>query len=165
MRRDMQIERLEVWPLAAEQQVLEIGAAAPIEADNLAIDHGVLRLDWVRTFLAQVRPLLECARYATQLAVMPIDVRQSARPVVLQLEAPVRVIGGFGQATSASDEWLGRHPLQLLSLAVRHIHCSVRPAETVNGENQARDLNVTVSRRRPEVHSRSAPARAIYGYG
>ena len=86
-----QIERLEVWPLAAEQQVLEIAAAAPIEADDLAIDYGVLRLDWVRTIFTQLRPLLEgVAVTRPQLGVMPIDVRQSAKPVVLHIEEPVR---------------------------------------------------------------------------
>jgi hypothetical protein len=43
-----------------------------------------LRLDRVRKFLTQLRPLLECVAVTRpQLAVMPIDVRQSAKPVVL----------------------------------------------------------------------------------
>ena len=54
-----QIDRIEVGPLAPEQQALEVAAPSRIQAHDLSVDHRIVRLDRVRELLTKVRPVLE----------------------------------------------------------------------------------------------------------
>ena len=53
------IEHIKVRPLAAEQQLVEVGAAVRLQAADLAIEHRGVGADSVRDFLCDLRPLSE----------------------------------------------------------------------------------------------------------
>jgi methionine-rich copper-binding protein CopC len=94
-----QIERVEVRPLATEQQALEVAAAARIQADDLSVDHRVVRSDGVREFLTELRPVLEGVAVARhEVTVVSVDVGERSEAVVLHLEEPVRMVERLREA-------------------------------------------------------------------
>jgi hypothetical protein len=66
----------------------------------------------------------------SQLAVMPIDVREGAKAIVFDFVDPLGMIEGFGQADERHRaEWLGAMPLTLTAEQCRcqaHPFCSQR---------------------------------------
>jgi len=91
-----QIEREEVRPVAPEQQVVEVAATVRVEADDLAVEHGIGRADGVRDLGLEDAVLGEDVAAARhQAAMMPVDVCERPEPVVLQFEQAVAVIKRF----------------------------------------------------------------------
>jgi hypothetical protein len=82
-----QIERVEVGPLAPEQQALEVAPSSRVQVDDLSVDHRVVCLGGVREFFAELRPVLENVPVARhEVAVVTVDVGEGSEPVVLHLE-------------------------------------------------------------------------------
>ena len=54
-----QIERVEIRPLTAEHQPVEIRSAVRVQAADLSIEHRALAAHRVRHFLTKLRPGLE----------------------------------------------------------------------------------------------------------
>ena len=75
-----QIERVEVGPLAPEQQALEVAAPSRVQADDLSVYHGVVRSDRVRQFLTELRPVFEGVPVARhEVAVVSVSMWARAR--------------------------------------------------------------------------------------
>jgi len=100
-----QVEGVEVGPLPAEQQSLEIAPPPSVEADDFAIEHAVVCLHRVRQLLAEPRAVLERVPISgAQLAVMTVDVGERAETVVFHLEQPV---GGSRKGSGMPTRGMG----------------------------------------------------------
>ena len=89
------IERIEVWPLAPKEQLVEVRAAIRLQTANLPVEHG--GPDRVRDLLREPRLLLECvAITGDELAAMAAHMRERAEPVHLRLEDPIGMIERLG---------------------------------------------------------------------
>ena len=88
-----QIEREEVRPIAAEQQVVEVRPAVPIEADDFAVQHGIERANAVRDLRLEDPVLGEHVPAARdQSTEMALDMRERAESVVLDFVQTIAMI-------------------------------------------------------------------------
>jgi len=87
------IEGHEVRPLVTKHQIVELGAGVCRQGDNLVIDHARHRAHRVGNFCFEHRPLLvDVPAPGDERALMALDVRQCAKPVVFQFEHPVGMV-------------------------------------------------------------------------
>src|SRR5687768_12846302 len=85
-----EIEGVEHWPLAPEQQRVEVAGAIRPKAHDLAVEHGVAGPHGVGEFPFEIGPLLEnVAAAGHEAALVPVHDGQGPEAVVLQLEHPV----------------------------------------------------------------------------
>ena len=76
------IERIEVRPLAPEQQIAEVAAAVCVQATDFAIEHRRTGAHRMRDFLRELWPLFERVAVAgDELSAMAADLRQRAEAV------------------------------------------------------------------------------------
>ena len=77
-----QIERVEIGLPAVEHEVVELGAALVVEADNLTVEDAVLDLQVSPNRLGQLlEPLVRVSLPGDQFAVAVLDVGQGAEAV------------------------------------------------------------------------------------
>jgi hypothetical protein len=85
-------------PLTTEQQRVELRATIPVEADNLAVEDGLLGPYCMCEFLGELRELVDMTLPGHQLAVMAADERERSETIVLELKQELLVIKRFGDA-------------------------------------------------------------------
>jgi hypothetical protein len=89
------IEGEETRLASVEEQLLKLRVTVPIEAHNLAIEHGRFRPTFKRKCRVQRRKGFELiAVPGTKSAIASFDIRECPESIVLQFEYPFRMIKG-----------------------------------------------------------------------